>query len=446
MKILKLPQLVILRTAMLIFFNIFLIANAIWLRRYIVKRTDAISNVPTEQIASRSGAIASTKINAVAALGTIEPEGEVITLAPRPSIEGSIVEKLLVKVGDRVKTGQTIAILDNRNRLEASLLKAKAQVRVTQARLQKVQAGASISEIDAQKARINNLAAELNGQTIAQLASIKRLEAELRGDTQAQTVNIAKLKAELNNTKTECHRFESLYLNRAVSVSEKDLICLQAETAAKRLEEAKVNHNLSKSTISQQIQEAKANLKRTELTLAEKQSEAKANLEQIIEIRPTDIAVVQTEVEEALAAMKQAQIDLESAYVRSPQNGQILKINTRKGEKITGTGILELGQTEQMMVRAEVYETDINKVSVNQPVTITSSNFQGELKGTVAEIELQISKKDVLGTDPVADVDARVVEVKIRLDLKASQKVANLTNLQVYAVINTKDTGFTPEP
>jgi HlyD family secretion protein len=49
----------------------------------------------------------------------------------------------------------------------------------------------------------------------------------------------------------------------------------------------------------------------------------------------------------------------------------------------------------------------------------------------VDHIGLQIGKKDVLDTDPAADTDARVVEVKIRLDPEASQVVAGLTYLQV---------------
>jgi hypothetical protein len=48
---------------------------------------------------------------------------------------------------------------------------------------------------------------------------------------------------------------------------------------------------------------------------------------------------------------------------------------------------------------------------------------------------LQVRKKDVLNTDPVADIDSRVVEVKIRLDDSATQKVAGLTNSQVKVAI-----------
>ncbi|NJN23143.1 MAG: hypothetical protein HC810_00345 [Acaryochloridaceae cyanobacterium RL_2_7] len=45
-----------------------------------------------------------------------------------------------------------------------------------------------------------------------------------------------------------------------------------------------------------------------------------------------------------------------------------------------------------------------------------------------------MGKNDVLSTDPAADTDARVIEVKIKL--RDSQKVANLTNLQVNVLID----------
>ncbi|MEO1397193.1 MAG: HlyD family secretion protein, partial [Cyanobacteria bacterium J06634_5] len=46
-----------------------------------------------------------------------------------------------------------------------------------------------------------------------------------------------------------------------------------------------------------------------------------------------------------------------------------------------------------------------------------------------------IFKRDVLGTDPLADTDGRVVEVKIRLDPDDSQAIAGLTNIQVDVTI-----------
>jgi ABC exporter DevB family membrane fusion protein len=89
-----------------------------------------------------------------------------------------------------------------------------------------------------------------------------------------------------------------------------------------------------------------------------------------------------------------------------------------------------------MDVVAEVYETDIHKVVIGQQATIKSQGLSSELTGKVTEIGLQIGKKDVLGTDPAADSDVRVVEVKISLDADSSQKVRTLTNLQVNVIIH----------
>ncbi|YAF98650.1 MAG: efflux RND transporter periplasmic adaptor subunit [Nodularia sp. CChRGM 3473] len=61
------------------------------------------------------------QIKTVTALGRLEPKGKAIKLSAPASSQGSRVERLLVKEGDQVKTGQAIAILDNRDRLQAAL-------------------------------------------------------------------------------------------------------------------------------------------------------------------------------------------------------------------------------------------------------------------------------------------------------------------------------------
>ena len=100
------------------------------------------------------------KINKITALGRIEPKSEVISLAAPLSLDSDRVAQLLVEEGDRVKVGQAIAILDSRDRLEDSLQVAREQVRVAQARLAQVKAGAKTGEIDAQQATLRRLQAQ----------------------------------------------------------------------------------------------------------------------------------------------------------------------------------------------------------------------------------------------------------------------------------------------
>jgi HlyD family secretion protein len=336
----------------------------------------------------------------VAALGRLEPQGEVIYLSAPAAIEGARVEKLLVKLGETVEQGQIIAILDNYQRLKSALTLAQKQVKVAQTHLAQVKAGAKTGKIQAQTAAIRSVQAELEGQIASQTAMIKRLQYELQ------------------NAKTECDRYQSLYKNGAVSASQRDNICLQADTLHSQWQEAQATRSRTVNTLDQQL--AAAISTRTE----------------IVEVRPTDVAVVKAEVEAAEAGVQQARANLDLAFVRSPRSGQILKIYTFAGERVGEKGIVALGNTSQMNVVAEVYETDIHKVAIGQQVTIQSQGFLQELTGKVVEIGLQIGKKDVLGTDPAADSDVRVVEVRIRLDPVSNQKVEALTNLQVNVIIH----------
>jgi HlyD family secretion protein len=128
--------------------------------------------------------------------------------------------------------------------------------------------------------------------------------------------------------------------------------------------------------------------------------------------------------------LKQQEKELELSTIKAPVAGQILKIHANPGEAInTETGIAEIGQTAQMMVVAEVYESDITKVKIGQEVEMTSESgaFDTPLKGKVREIGWQVGKKDVLDSDPAADVDVRIIEVKIQLDSASSRIVSNLT-------------------
>ncbi|EKQ66714.1 ABC exporter membrane fusion protein, DevB family [Leptolyngbyaceae cyanobacterium JSC-12] len=320
----------------------------------------------------------STTENAITALGRLEPEGEVIKLAA-PSGGGSAtpifgtprITRLLVKERSEVKAGQPIAVLDTYDRLMAAGLKAEAEVQEAQTRLAQVQAGAKRGDIEAQRATV-----------------------------EARLANVARLESEVQTTRWEAERYQNLFRSGAVS------------------EQEARNRQLKYTTTVRQLEQAKRELE-----------EAQNTLKSVAEVRPTDVQQAQAAVNVAVANLQRAKADLEASIVRSPINGQIIKIHTREGEQVSSNGIAEIGNITQMMAVAEVYETDIQRVRKGQRATITGSAFPGEISGTVEQIGLLIQKNDVLNTDPAADTDVRVVEVKIRLD--DSRLVSGLTNLQV---------------
>ncbi len=343
----------------------------------------------------------SIKVTSITALGRLEPQGETIRLSVTESSGSTRIAQILVKDGEKIKSGQIIAILDSRDRRASALALAQEQVKVAKSRLAQVKAGAKVGEIQAQKANISRLEAELNGQIATQIATVARTEAELR------------------NAAAEYQRYQSIYQDGAVSASTRDNRLLTLQTAQERLKEAKASQDRTIATVKDQLKEAKETLNR------------------IAEVRPVDVQVARAEVDSAIASLKQAEAELELSNVRSPRTGRILKIHTKSGEVISdqSKGIVEIGDTDTMYAVAEVYQSDIKQVKIGKPAIITSNAFTGELQGTVKEIGWQIAKQDVLGTDPSASQDARVVEVKIELTPEASKVVRNLTNLQLKVAI-----------
>ncbi len=374
-------------------------------------------------------------VKKVTALGRLEPQGEIINLSAPLTLDGDRVVKLLVKEGDEVRAGDAIAILDSQRRLQDALLQAKEQVRMAQAKLAQVKAGAKSGQIEAQKATIARLQAEQATQIKAQKATIARLKVEKSTEIQAQKATILRLQAEVNNANAEYQRHQKLFSEGAISTSVRDGKHLTLQTAQQQLSEAKVNLNRIQASRQEQLREAQANLNRIQSSGSEQIREAKATLNQISEIRPVDIQVAQTEVDNAKATLKQAKTNLEQAYIRAPMTGQILKIHSREGEKIADEGIAELGKTQQMMVVAEVYQSDIEKVKLGQKVLISGQAFSGKLHGEVSQIGLQINRQNVFSNQPGENLDRRVIDVKIRLNPEDSNRVAGLTNLQVQTEI-----------
>ncbi|GBE93098.1 ABC exporter membrane fusion protein [Nostoc cycadae] len=339
------------------------------------------------------------EIKTVTALGRIEPKGKLIKLSAATSTEVSRVEQLLINEGDKVKAGQVIAILDNRDRLEAAFKEAQEQVKVAQANLNRIQAGAK------------------RGEVAAQTAKIASLEAERQGNIASQALTVSRLQAEVENAVIENNRYQILFKEGAISISQRDSKRLNLETAQKTL------------------QEAQTQLKRIQASSQQQLKEATATLDQITDVPKVDVEAAQAEVNRAIATMNRAKVNLQQAYVRSRQDGQVIEIHAQPGELIGNDGIADIGQTSQMYVVAEVYESDIGKVIPGQKVQIVGDFLPIELQGTVERKGLQVRRQNLVNTDPLSNIDNRVVEVHIRLDQASCQKAATLSNLQVKVVI-----------
>ena len=247
-------------------------------------------------------------VDAITALGRLEPAGDIRNLAaPMSEMGGSPrISELLVQEGDRVAAGQRLARFDNRPALQA--------------------------QRSLEQSRIVNLT--------RRLAVVER----------------------------EVNRYRQLARDGAVAASE---------------------------------------LETRELTLLELQGSLREARDQLI----------------------RTETDLVNSELRAPISGTVLNVESRVGERPGDQGILQIGASDRMEVVAEVYESDIRRVSLGQTARITSENggFDGSLRARVIRISPQVQQREVLATDPTGDADARVVVVRLALDPVDIEKVRNLT-------------------
>jgi HlyD family secretion protein len=340
----------------------------------------------------------------VSALARLEPQSEVVKLSVPAFLRDERVGQVLVKEGDWLAAGQAVCVLDAESRLRTNLQEASAQLAVSQARLRKIQAGAKQGEIDAQKSQVDALCFELQQKLREQDALIERCRAEL-------TFN-----------QSESERYGNLYVQGAISTSQRDSKTMAFNTSKARLQEALAEQQRLRETLTARIHSSLS------------------TLEQIAEVRPVDVDVARAEVAEAQARVQKIAADLALTTIRSARAGRVLKMHVRPGEVVTtDKGVADVGGTDTMVAVAEVYQSDINKVRVGQRATINSDAIAEPLHGKVYRVGWQIVRQNVYAQEPTAASDRRVVEVKVLLDPADSKKAQALTYMQVNVAIQTPE-------
>lgn len=223
-----------------------------------------------------------------------------------------------------------------------------------------------------------------------------------KGDIEAQEAQLFKARSELKNAEIELKRADALKAKQAISSGDFDQRALDYETA-------------------------QAEVKR-----------AGSLLDSVREVRAVDVQRAQAEVATANAMLAKAKADFEATQLRAPIDAKVLKIEARDGERVSvESGVMEIGDTTEMNAVAEIYEADLPRVAIGQKARIVLPSTGAEYTGRVIEIGYRIGRKIILDNDPVADTDARVVEVRIRIDVEKGHELAGLSNARVRVVIET---------
>ena len=338
----------------------------------------------------------------VTALGRLEPENKVRKISVPSSLSGDRIEKLFVEENQIVKAGTALAILNSQAARQASLQEARQEVKVAQSELNLVKSGAKRGEIAAQEYKVQSLERQLEGESIS-------LNAE-----------ISSARSKQKEAKLEAERYKALFRAGGVSEIERDRYRTRADVTDSDLAKAISNRNRSLSTLQADI------------------NSARNTLAQIKDIRPEEVSKAQNQLEKALATLNRANQEYNDTTIRAPEDGQILKINARPGDKVGDEGLLEMADTANMVVVAEVYQTDLPKISKGQLATITVDGFDGTIRAKVYQLIPQVKRQTVFAGEPGENMDQRVFEVKLKLLTNAQQaeKIRLASNLQVNVVFD----------
>jgi HlyD family secretion protein len=335
------------------------------------------------------------KPRAVAGLGRIEPKDGILSLGvPTPDRIASIK----VHECQLVKKGSILAVFDSEVQRKQELELAKIQFNEAQHRLDAVRASGQAS------IRVE----ELHSQQVEQLEPIelKSLEAKIK-----------LLEQQKDQAQKDYDRYVKLQDTRVIADQDREkqrLLLNQVETElhAAELQRDKLvqTSKLNRKVAQAQLEAAREQLKRGESEIS------------------LDLLEQQ---------IKQAQKRVEDAHLVAPSDGKILRIMAHEGELVRGQPIMEMANTDRMIVIAEIVDTDAPHVHVGQKAKISRlrMTFDGEqeLTGRVESIGSSVGRPRVFDVDPRAAMDNRIVEVKIELD--QGTPVANLIGLQVRVTI-----------
>jgi HlyD family secretion protein len=141
------------------------------------------------------------------------------------------------------------------------------------------------------------------------------------------------------------------------------------------------------------------------------------------------------ELESSKAALNFAQVALDRHTIRSPIDGQVLKVRTRVGEFITAGSStpLTLGNTSPLYLRVQIDENDLWRFSDKATaVAYLRSNKDRKYALTFVRTEPLVIAKRQLSGDTAEQVDTRIMEVLYSIEPAEGQPLFVGQQLDVF--------------
>jgi HlyD family secretion protein len=352
------------------------------------------------------------------------------------------VASVIAKPGDQVKAGDVLAELET-NSLQRQLNEATIQLEISKLRLQQAKEGATEADVVAAEANVDTATADLNRVKAGSrpedvqaaqsaLAQAQSQLDQLKKGPSAQDIAIAQSRVD------QAKGNRDLVANNAANRTEQARITMQQAASANqnwldpdgRYEQARLNYEAAQraeqsevAIADAQLREAQEGLNRVkagatpdeirqaeegvaiaqanldkvkrgatqeEINAAQSRVDAaKANLEKVQSgARPSDITILEQQVALSQLSVDNVNAQLADARLISPIDGTVLSIDLDVGETVGGySPVAVVANTLSLVVKGDVDEIDIGRVTVGQPVTVTLDAYPGvKMPGKIDEL------------------------------------------------------------
>jgi HlyD family secretion protein len=377
-----------------------LVAMALGLAGGYVARPYFTSGPPKAVVTTERGETVVSRT--ITALGRLRPKGGVVPVYGPPGDRiGTWYDG--VTVGASVTTKSPLVDLASKAERSTEFAVAEVQFREAEASVEKARAAA-----DAKIA-----AAELEAANLA---------ADEDADVRSLTLQIDVLAKQKELAAEQVRRLANLTTQRvSVSQDERDQAELMATKAEAEWEAAKI--------------------KRTKATDGYRRGRELATKKAAAARAERDEAIARAPLESARKKLELARQLLDLTTIKAPVDGTVLSVSAHVGEP-TGPpqAILHVGDTRQMVVVAEVYESDVpalwEALDRNQTfdAKITTPALPGPMAGTVSstgQLGRMIARNAIFALSPREDADRRVIEVLVDVKPEFVPLAARYVGLQV---------------
>ncbi len=337
------------------------------------------------------------KPNQVLAQGRIQPAKGLIRLSGLP---GDRVEKVLVQAGQKVRKFEPLIVLQSQQlralELESAVLRLDEARALRQVKQQEAELAIDVAGLKLESA--TQMLTQANSQLAMAKKGGEQVESLGRQISSLQSLRDSPLtRAAIGTIELESKRHE---LTRISSVNEQTQLAAQQAVELSKL---------------QLVQSAR--------------SVAAANESRKLVDQATPIASLEKQID----ILK---LQLDQSNIVSPLDGVVVSVNVEVGERAAQLPLFELADLSEMVCIAEVHESDVSSIAIDDPAEIRSSALARTLKGRVVRIDRVVGAAQMRSPNPMARSDFRSLPVWIAIDANDIELAAQRLQLQVDVSIN----------